>query len=582
MFSSVLPSFFRRRHTKQRLPRRRLELEQLESREVLAHGPGTWTALSNLAPAGLGTMMLLTDGTVLATGSNTQVVNTWYKLTPDANGSYVNGTWTQLANSNTARLYTASNVLQSGKVFVMGGEYTDQGQVFSNTGEIYNPMANTWTPIATFPNSQFGDDPSQLLPDGRVLTGFIGGPQTYIYNPNTDTWTQTTGSKLNNDQSDEETWVKLPDNSILSYSVFASITAKKGSAQRYVPSSDSWVATGPVPVLLSNAAVGEELGPGFLMPSGSVFQLGANGKTAFYNPTTNRWTAGFILPGKRGADDAPGAMMPNGDILFAADHPLFNGTTTLFELDTVANKLFSVPTPSGLTGQLTGAAYTDRMLMLPNGQVLFTTGSNQLWAYTPQGGPQSSWQPVIDSVTNNNDGTYSLAGTQITGISEGAVYGDDAEMSTNYPIVQLQDSSGKVYYARTTNWDNTGVQTGATVEHVTFTLPVGLPNGTYNLFTIANGIASNPVSFTFGPAARPSATTTSDPSLVNTAGNWFANHHLNALAASQSAKTATHPAVPVDLAVATTHTILASAAALSGASHGASSESAIDALFATL
>jgi len=37
----------------------------------------------------------------------------------------------------------------------------------TNTGEIYNPATNSWATIANFPQSQFGDDPSTLLPDGR-------------------------------------------------------------------------------------------------------------------------------------------------------------------------------------------------------------------------------------------------------------------------------------------------------------------------------------------------------------------------------------------------------------------------------
>ncbi len=54
---------------------------------------GTWTPLGHAAPNGIGTMELLTDGTVMAlSGGN------YYKLTPDATGSYVNGTWSQLAS----------------------------------------------------------------------------------------------------------------------------------------------------------------------------------------------------------------------------------------------------------------------------------------------------------------------------------------------------------------------------------------------------------------------------------------------------------------------------------------------------
>src|SRR5438045_948307 len=48
---------------------------------------GTWTPLVNQAPENLGVMMLLSDGTVAANGF---FDNTWYRLTPDSTGSYVN------------------------------------------------------------------------------------------------------------------------------------------------------------------------------------------------------------------------------------------------------------------------------------------------------------------------------------------------------------------------------------------------------------------------------------------------------------------------------------------------------------
>ncbi len=49
----------------------------------------------------------------------------WYLLTPSATGSYVDGTWSNLANEPTERLYDGSNVMQNGNYFVVGGEYID-------------------------------------------------------------------------------------------------------------------------------------------------------------------------------------------------------------------------------------------------------------------------------------------------------------------------------------------------------------------------------------------------------------------------------------------------------------------------
>jgi hypothetical protein len=84
--------------------------------------PGTWSPLTHQPTFGAGTMLLLTDGTVMCQNSGT---NQWWKLTPDINGNYVNGAWAALANGPNAPLYFASAVLRDGRVFVAGGEYNN-------------------------------------------------------------------------------------------------------------------------------------------------------------------------------------------------------------------------------------------------------------------------------------------------------------------------------------------------------------------------------------------------------------------------------------------------------------------------
>ena len=490
----------RRKPRAPRLSRTRLQLEGFESRDLLS---GVWTQLTNLAPSdqGTSTMMLLSDGTVMVQGGGnpTTVTKTWYRLTPDATGSYANGTWSQLASMGLEREWYASNMLPDGRVFVLGGEDSGpQGQAnFTNTGEIYDPLADAWTPITNFPQRKFGDDPSEVLPDGRVLAGYLQANFTYIYDPASNTWSPG-GAKLRTDRSDEETWMKLPDNSVLSYDVF-SATGDVGHAQRYIPTENRWVDAGDVPVLLSNAEQGFELGPAFLLPDGRAFFLGATGHTAYYDPASNSWTAGPDIPDGMGAGDVPGALMPNGHILFAADPlPFFSPPTTIFDFDPTTDTYTDV-TPADY--DLSLRPNDDRMVVLPSGQVLLTNESDQLIVYTPDGNPDPSWQPVIDRVHNNHDGTYRLVGRQLNGISEGASYGDDAEMSSNYPIVQLTDRQGNVFYAWTYNWDNTGVATGDVTVSTQFTLPAGIAPGRYMLRVIANGIASDPVEFRVHRAA---------------------------------------------------------------------------------
>src|SRR5262249_19694033 len=60
---------------------------------LLSQLPGWWVKLTNDPGFKASTMLLLTDGTVMCQqegGLN------WKKLTPDSNGSYINGTWSDL------------------------------------------------------------------------------------------------------------------------------------------------------------------------------------------------------------------------------------------------------------------------------------------------------------------------------------------------------------------------------------------------------------------------------------------------------------------------------------------------------
>ena len=70
---------------------------------------GTWTALKDTSPVyNLGVMLLLSDGTVMAKGDTCNCdsvgTNLWNKLTPDSHGSYVNGTWSNIAPMHDSRV----------------------------------------------------------------------------------------------------------------------------------------------------------------------------------------------------------------------------------------------------------------------------------------------------------------------------------------------------------------------------------------------------------------------------------------------------------------------------------------------
>lgn len=472
----------------------------------------TWTKLANLALSGVGTMMLLTDGTIMVHGVP---YNRWLRLEPSGAGNYVDGTWSALAPMSTERLYFASHVLPSGKVLVLGGEYsgTPLAANRTNTGEIYDPPSDTWTPIANHPEPNFGDDPSMLLPDGKILAGSIFTNQTYLYDIATNSWSYA-ASKVYPDRSDEESWVKLANGNVLTFDVFMSVDHSGQYAEIFNPTTRTWSSVSPsdssargtIPSL-SSVALDYELGP-FLKVrghgiQGRIFGIGATGHTALYSPSTHTWEPGPDVLGSVGentvlfgADDAPGAVMPSGHVLFAADAAPTLGTfsppTQLFDYDPVANTIAPVA-PANPDANLSGTpAFATRMLVLPNGQILFSDSTRQLWIYTPDGAPEPSWMPVVSNVRYRGAGVFTLHGARMNGQSAGSGYGDDAESDENYPIVRLEDAVGHVYYARTSNWSKTGVGQSVAQETVDFTLAPGMIPGEYAIIVSGAGISSKP------------------------------------------------------------------------------------------
>ena len=264
--------------------------------------------------------------------------------------------------------------------------------------------------------------------------------------------------------------------------------AAQQSAQRFYETSGTtgtWVASESSPVQLHTSG-GKELGPALRLPGGQIFFVGATSNNALYMPSTTMtgtgsWVAAPVTPGGLGANDAPGAMLPNGHVLYAAGDTStsFHAPTTIEDFDPIANTITAITGPLG-TATTNVQPFNTRMLMLPSGQMLFSMGtSNQLYLYTPTSAPDPSWSPQITNITNNGSNVFTLTGTQLNGLSEGASYGDDAEMSTNYPIVRITDSTGVVRYARTFNWSSTAVATGSTPETAQFTLPAGVRSGRF-------------------------------------------------------------------------------------------------------
>ncbi len=467
---------------------------------------GHWTMVRDTAPdINTGVMLLLSDGSVICKAAdNFGYGNIWNKLTPDSTGSYVNGKWSTIAPMADDRLYFSSQVLRSGKVYVAGGEYGSG----VNKAEIYDPLTDTWTSVAMpDPGDSIADANSQLLPDGRVMQNIVNsnqidyGTKNLIYDPTSDSFSY--GPSCVGD-ADESAWITLPDNSILFVDIHSLRT------DRYHPTLDRWKRDAGAPVMLYDNYI-YETGPAVNLPDGSVFFLGANSNTAIYIPsgdtTMGTWRRGPQIPDGNGIADGTASAMPDGRVLCAAS-PVPNGTdpdsifhspTYFYEYDYLTDSFYMVDAPTGgpfvqsSPPSIPTSAYTCQMLNLPDGTILFSTQYyDRYYIYTPGHAPIDAGKPYIGTVSS--DGCeFMITGSLFNGISQGSAYGDDWQMATNYPIIRLQ-SGGRVYYARTHDWNHVGVQlTGNDTTY--FTVPADMPNGDYTLYLSANGISSDPFIF---------------------------------------------------------------------------------------
>ncbi len=451
----------------------------------------TTQRLAHQPPDGAGIGFLLTDGTVMYQGN---AESDWYKLTPDNTGSYVNGTWSRLANLPAGYVPDAfaSAVLADGRVVITGGEYLNGAFALTNLGAVYDPAKNAWTNLPAPTGWKYiGDSPSVVLPNGNFMVGNKLLKSMAMLNPKTMKWTIMSGTGKS-DFNAEEGWTLLPDGSILTEDV-----KHAPNSERYVPSARAWSTAGstivdlhsPSPFGCINYGPGGtlcyyppgEIGPAILRPDGTVFATGSYssttsgaGHTAIYDTKTGTWSVGPDFPNGDNAGDSFAVLLPSGNVLV-------EGAFNSYEWDGV-NFNPTLPTPGSL-------------IVLPTGQVL--VGGSEV--YNPTGTYQAGWAPTVTSVTSTvtRGSTYKISGTQFNGLSQAASFGDEYETATNYPLVRIiNKSTGHVFYAKTHDHSTMGVATGSAIVSTNFDVPANMETGASSLEVVANGIPSAPVSIT--------------------------------------------------------------------------------------
>ncbi len=492
------------------------------SEAASANAPASpWTPLANqpnFLVDGSANPILMMDGSVLVQDAG---FPDWWKLTPDKFGSYVNGTWTQVASlpPGYSPLYHSSAVLPDGRLIIEGGEYLcdpvtfNCNAVWTNLGAIYEPLVNKWT--AVNPPSgwaSIGDAQSVVLANGTYMQANCCTSQAALLNPKAMTWTPTGKHKF--DPNDEEGWNLLPNGKVLAVDAYVPIPPfpyipTGRNYELYDPKTGDWTVPGTTPVQLWDSwlTCGElslepkngpsfELGPAVLRPDGTVFYTGSNtcpgaaGATAIYNSNTNTWKTGPDFPGTNNISDGPAALEPNWKVLMMASPGDGNSPSTFFEWDGKA--LTEVP---GTPNAPIDGSFFGNMLVLPTGQILLTDFSDDIEIYTPTGGPPRKWAPVLVFAPSflKGGGSYQVFGFLFNGLSQGAFYGDDVQSATNFPLVRITNlKTGHVRYSRAHDPSTMAVVSNE-FNSVWFDVPANQELGFSRLEVVTNGIPSESV-----------------------------------------------------------------------------------------
>ena len=155
----------------------------------------TWTAAAMMPTERVGghSATLLTTGKLLVAGGVTSNGGTAAVDLYDP----VSASWSTVAPMGTQRSSHAATLLADGRVLVTGGSTVStaaaKGYVNNVSAEIYDPVANTWTPTAPMTTAR-SHHTATLLPDGTVLV--VGGENDVylptataeLYDPVANTW----------------------------------------------------------------------------------------------------------------------------------------------------------------------------------------------------------------------------------------------------------------------------------------------------------------------------------------------------------------------------------------------------------
>jgi hypothetical protein len=292
---------------------------------------GTWTATGAMRSARDGhTATILANGKILAAGgtNNGAALTSAELYNPSA------GTWASTGSMHVARTLARAVPLSNGSVLVMGGCVNDCLSATTNSAEIYNPIAGTFTATGSMvqARAEFG---ATLLTNGQVLVA--GGCTAYDANG------------------------------------CLAVTTK---AEIYNPATGTWKATGALRGA-RHAMTATRLASGkVLVAGGATAAMDAINSSEIYDPIAKTWTLGLKMVTAR--SDYTSIMLGTGKILFTGGENINGVSIKNVELYNPSTGAFTA------TGNMTATREEHTAVLLANGNVLVSGGNKKtLTTQTP-------------------------------------------------------------------------------------------------------------------------------------------------------------------------------------------------------
>lgn len=272
----------------------------------------TWTQRADMPTARYNFDTCVVDGKVFAIGGEIEVFGERSIATVEMYDPKTD-TWERKADMPTARSGTATLVVD-GKIYAIGGSEVKKFQVGPGWGysfkrlpvvEMYDPVANTWTPKADMPVPRSG---GTCVVDGKIY--IIGGSAANrkewrldivdVYDPATDTWAKA--KNMNHARSGAAVSVVDGKIYVMGGTGWPQIPNHPGpflsSIEVYNPKTNRWTEKTEMPAPKSGHSAS--------VIDGKIYVIGGgfrgNGRYMYlstveiYDPETDRWTQEPDMP----------------------------------------------------------------------------------------------------------------------------------------------------------------------------------------------------------------------------------------------------------------------------------------------